>query len=172
MYKIIIKVKDSQRGDVLSRISDIIEVFIKELLEETNERGVEIQRNELANYFKCAPSQINYVLTTRFTMDKGYLIESRRGGGGHIKIVQINVDKDTYTKVLINQIGSSISKMKAASMIDILEEKKIITERESMIMVAALSDRSINTPINIKDEVRANILKSMIITIFNYRGKE
>jgi transcriptional regulator of stress and heat shock response len=156
----------------LSKISDIIEIFIKELLDESGDMEIEIQRNELANYFKCAPSQINYVLTTRFSIDKGYLIESRRGGGGYIKIGQMNVDKNTYTKILLEEIGNSISKMKAASIIDMLKEKKHITDRESMIMTAAISDRSINTPINIKDQVRANILKSMIITIFNYTGRE
>jgi len=156
----------------MTRISDIIEVFIKELLEDANDRGVEIQRNELANYFNCAPSQINYVLTTRFTLDKGYLIESRRGGGGHIKIVRMNVDRNTFVKILLEEITDTISKMKAAAIIDMLKERNIVTERESLIMAAALSDRSINTPINIKDEVRANLLKSMIITIFNYKGRE
>ena len=156
----------------MSKLSDIIEVFIKELLEDASDHGIEIQRNELANYFNCAPSQINYVLTTRFTMDKGYLIESQRGGGGYIKIARMNVDKNTYVKLLLNEIGYNISKMKAASIIDMLKEKKFITDRESLIMMAAISDRSINTPVNIKDEVRANLLKSMIITIFNYKGRE
>ena len=72
----------------MAKMSDLIEVFIKELLEDSVGDPVEIQRNELAGYFKCAPSQINYVLTTRFSMDKGYLIESQRGGGGSIKIIK------------------------------------------------------------------------------------
>jgi transcriptional regulator CtsR len=156
----------------VSRLSDIIEVFIKELLEEANDKGIEIQRNELANYFNCAPSQINYVLTTRFTMDKGYVIESRRGGGGYIRIVRMNVDKNTFVKILLDEIGDGISKMQAASIIDMLKERKYITERERLLMAAALSDRSINTPVNIKDGVRANLLKSMIITLFNFKGRE
>ncbi|MBS3994470.1 MAG: CtsR family transcriptional regulator [Alkaliphilus sp.] len=156
----------------MSKISDIIEIFIKELLEEDNELGVEIQRNELANHFNCAPSHINYVLTTRFTMDKGYLIESRRGGGGNIKILKLNIDKNTFVQILIDEIGENIGKMQAASMIDMLKDRNLVTERESFIMAAAISDRSINTPINIKNEVRANILKSMIITIFNHKGRK
>lgn len=156
----------------MSKISDIIEVFIKELLEEANELGVEIQRNELANYFNCAPSHINYVLTTRFTMDKGYLIESRRGGGGNIRILRLNIDKNTFVQILIDEIGERISKMKAASIISLLMDRNFVTERESYMMAAAISDQSINTPISIKDEVRANILKSMVITIFNYKGRK
>jgi transcriptional regulator CtsR len=156
----------------MARLSDLIEIFLKELLQEASDRGIEIQRNELANYFNCAPSQINYVLTTRFTLDKGYLIESRRGGGGHIKILKINVDKNEYIRMLLEEIGESIGKMKGASIIDILKEKKIITERESILMKAAISDRSIHIPMNIKDEVRANLLKSMMIALFNYNGRE
>lgn len=155
----------------MSKISDIIEIFIKQLLEEDNELGVEIQRNELANHFNCAPSHINYVLTTRFTMEKGYLIESRRGGGGNIKILKLDIDKNTFVQILIGEIGENISKMKAASMIDMLRDRNFVTEREACIMDAAISDRSINTPISIKNEVRANILKSMIITIFNLGRK-
>ncbi len=151
----------------LSKISDLIEVFIKELLEDTNNRVVEIQRNELASYFQCAPSQINYVLTTRFTLDKGYFIESRRGGGGYIKISKVDMDKHRYFKIFVDEIGNAVSKMKATFIIRILKEKELITDRESLIIAAAISDRSISTPINIKDEVRANLLKSMITVLFN-----
>ncbi|WP_202976476.1 CtsR family transcriptional regulator [Anaerophilus nitritogenes] len=156
----------------MARISDLIEIFIKELLEDANNRSIEIQRNELASYFNCAPSQINYVLTTRFTLDKGYLIESRRGGGGHIKIVQTHIDKNQYVNLLLHEIGESISSMKAEAIIDFLTDKKIITEREKDMMKAAINDRSISTPMNIKDEIRANLLKSMIVSIFNFKGRE
>lgn len=150
----------------MSRISNIIELFIKELLDESNNLAVEIQRNELADYFNCAPSQINYVLMTRFTVDKGYLIESRRGGGGYIKIVKVNIDKNQYLRMLMEDIGDVIGNMKAEAIIHRLLEKELISEREKRLMLAAISDRSINTPINLKDHIRANILKSMVATIF------
>jgi transcriptional regulator CtsR len=150
----------------MSRLSNIIEVFIKELLDESNNLAVEIQRNELADYFNCAPSQINYVLMTRFTVDKGYLIESRRGGGGYIKIVKVNIDKNQYLRMLMEDIGDVIGSMKAEAIIHRLLEKELISVREKRLMLAAISDRSINTPINIKDHIRANILKSMVATIF------
>lgn len=155
----------------MARLSDLIEIFIKELLEDANNRTVEIQRNELANYFNCAPSQINYVLTTRFSVGKGYLIESRRGGGGNIKIVRIHSEQDKFMKVLMDEIGGAIGKMKAMSIINILKERGFITDRETSMMIGAISDRSIQTPVNIKDEVRANLLKSMIAAMFNYNGR-
>ncbi|SHJ36221.1 transcriptional regulator CtsR [Geosporobacter subterraneus DSM 17957] len=156
----------------MSRISDIIEGFIKELLESANNQAVEIQRNELANYFNCAPSQINYVLTTRFTLDKGYIIESRRGGGGYIKILQLNIDKNQLLRLLLEEINESISMMRAAAMVSMLKEKRFISDREAEIIAAAISDRSINVPMNIKDTVRAGILKNILMVLFHYGGRE
>ena len=155
----------------MSRVSDIIEIFIKELLEEADDCAIEIQRNELANYFNCAPSQINYVLTTRFSLDKGYLIESRRGGGGHIKIIKMDMDRNRYIQHLLNEIGDSISQMKATSIINTLQERKLISEREGLILRVATSDQSLSIPINIKNRVRANLLKSILIAIFQDGGK-
>lgn len=156
----------------MSRISDIIEGFIKELLESANNQAVEIQRNELANYFNCAPSQINYVLTTRFTLDKGYIIESRRGGGGYIKILQLNIDKNQLLRLLLEEINESISMMRAAAIVSMLKEKRFISDREAEIIAAAISDRSINVPMNIKDTVRAAILKNILMVLFHYGGRE
>lgn len=151
----------------MANLSDLIEIFIKELLEEANDRGIEIQRNELANYFNCAPSQINYVLTTRFTLNKGYLIESRRGGGGYIKILRMDIDKNRYVNILLEEIGDSLDRMKAVSIVELLKEKNFITDREKALMLAVLSDRNLNAPINIKDSIRANLLKSMLVALFH-----
>lgn len=150
----------------MSKVSDIIELFIKELLHQNMNQAVKIQRNELANHFKCAPSQINYVLTTRFSIDKGYIIESQRGGGGCIKIFKMEIDKGMYITELIQEIGYSISNLKALQIIQILLEKKIITKRESEIMACAVSDRSIQSPFNIKNEIRANMMKSMLLVLY------
>ncbi len=154
----------------MSNISDIIELFIKELLEDASNQSVEIQRNELANYFKCSPSQINYVLTTRFSIDRGYIVESRRGGGGCIRIAQMDIEKDRYIEGLFSEIGESINKLKAVQIIELLFQRGIIKDREKEIMKAAISDRSIQSPFNIKNEVRANILKSMMLVV--YRNKK
>ncbi len=149
----------------MAKMSDLIEVFIKELLEESETEPVEIQRNELAGYFKCAPSQINYVLTTRFSMDKGYRIESQRGGGGSIKIIKMNLSPDDFYSAMLQETGEAITMLKAGQMIDLMKERELITERESSLMKAAVSDRAISGPVNIKNEIRAGILKNMILAV-------
>lgn len=150
----------------MAKMSDLIEMFIKELLEDSLGDPVEIQRNELAGYFKCAPSQINYVLTTRFSMDKGYLIESQRGGGGSIKILRLELSNEDFIVSLLKEIGTSISKLKADQITDLVLEKELITEREAKLIKAATGDRAITGPVNVKNEVRAGILKSMILSIY------
>jgi transcriptional regulator CtsR len=145
------------------RLSDIIEDFIKELMEQEGTDILEIQRNQLAEHFACAPSQINYVLSTRFTIDKGYYVESRRGGGGYIRIRKLEVSTAPYLSRLINEyIGREISQFDAYKIIRNLEEKGIITRRERSLMEASVSDRSINVFSPTRDIVRAGILKAML----------
>ncbi|MCS4517000.1 CtsR family transcriptional regulator [Clostridium botulinum] len=126
----------------MARLSDIIEDFIKEMFQENNESELQIKRNELANYFSCAPSQINYVLTTRFTEDKGYYIESKRGGGGCIIIKRIEfTDNKNLKELIVDRIGNSITYDNAINIIDGLVETAFITEREAIIMKIAINDR-------------------------------
>jgi len=154
----------------VARLSDIIEEFIKQLLNESDEDILEIQRNELANQFGCAPSQINYVLMTRFTVDRGYYIESKRGGGGSIRITRINFDANEYLSKLVSEkIGQSISQKAAESYIDAFLEQKLISKREAAIMKAAVNDKSIAVvQPQVRDIVRASILKSILIVLINY----
>ncbi|HHY78655.1 MAG TPA: CtsR family transcriptional regulator [Clostridiales bacterium] len=149
----------------MARISDIIEKFINDLIEEA-EGTIEIGRNELADYFNCAPSQINYVLTTRFTTERGYYIESRRGGGGCIRISKLNIDKQRYLNDIFTQkIGSSLNKEKAYSFIDFMCKEKLITEREGKIIKAALDDSNLAAvPKDLRDEIRASLLKAMLVS--------
>jgi transcriptional regulator CtsR len=147
----------------MPRLSDIIEEFIKELLEESNSSELEIGRNELANQFKCAPSQINYVLTTRFSTESGYYVESRRGGGGYIRIRKVQYGEDkTLANLIKDKIGDSITYNGAYSIIEGLKERNIITEREANIMKAAVNDRSLMVSADKKNNIRAEILKAMI----------
>ena len=97
------------------RMSDIIEEFIKELFDDESQQ-IEIQRNELAEHFNCVPSQINYVISTRFKPSQGYYVESKRGGGGHITIKKVNNTKEDYIMHIINNIGDEIT----AGEVDIL----------------------------------------------------
>ena len=146
-------------------LTDSIEAFIKSLLGE-DQQQVDVQRNELAGYFRCAPSQITYVLSTRFTPDRGYVIESRRGGGGYVRIVRLSKSKDDLLFYLINQrIGASVSAHDAFSIIDQLAEQGILSEREGALMRAATSGRAINLPLAAKDALRATVLREMLMQV-------
>ena len=151
----------------MSAISNIIEEFLKELIHEAN-GVVEIQRNDLASKFECAPSQINYVLSTRFTPYKGYYIESRRGGGGYIKIIKVNLQDDLNMKNIIREILSDgITEMKAYEVIGVLLEEQIITKRESEIIRASISDRALDCLSSEKNSIRASILRNVLLILVN-----
>ncbi|WP_315074832.1 CtsR family transcriptional regulator [uncultured Clostridium sp.] len=151
----------------MARLSDIIEDFIKQMFNENRDNVIFIQRNELADQFRCAPSQINYVLTTRFTYERGYLIESKRGGGGHIAIKQLEYDDSNKREEMINQsIGDTITYHNANALLNHLLESGVIEERECEIMKMAINDRSLTSAEN-KNKVRADILKAMIMIILS-----
>ena len=168
MIKLRSKKDKVRKGVYMARLSDIIEEFIKNMLQNNEERELQIQRNELANYFSCAPSQINYVLTTRFTTDKGYFVESKRGGGGCIIIKHIEFDHNRGLANAINEkIGYNITFNIAVQIINSLLESDIITERESAIMKIAVNDRTLNCCVGDKNKIRADILKNMILVILS-----
>ena len=149
------------------RLSDSIEQFIKAMLGQ-DEREVELKRNELAQYFNCAPSQINYVLATRFTPDHGYLIESRRGGGGYIRIFRMEQDTGEQLIYLIRErIGDSITELEGTHLIQQLCERQLISPSEAALMRVAISQASLSLPIptNLKDCLRAKILGNMLLTV-------
>lgn len=149
----------------MARLSDIIESFIKQLIENSDENELQLQRNELANYFSCAPSQINYVLTTRFTMDKGYYIESKRGGGGCIVIRKVEFEQhQSLFDALSEKIGSSLTYDGGVQLIKGLLEADIITLREANIIKAAINDRTLGILEN-KNKIRADIMKAAIMAI-------
>jgi len=155
------------------KISDDIEEFLKSMLKQTENNMIEIHRNILAEQFDCAPSQISYVLTTRFRDNNGYIVESRRGGGGSIKIYEIKIQDDEQIHKLINRsIGESITKLKAYDILNYLMRKKIITERENQIIKRAISDRAVSL-INIdkKNKVRAKILKETLLAVVKYNNR-
>lgn len=153
-------------------LTDSIEAFIKSLLEEGQEQ-VDVQRNELAQYFRCAPSQITYVLSTRFTPDHGYVIESRRGGGGYIRIVRLRESPGSNLLYLINQrIGNSITRQDCEAIISQLLDNGVVTENEAGLMRAAVSSEAINLPVAFKDALRASVLRSMLLNIASRVGEE
>lgn len=149
------------------RLSDSIESFIKTLLSQ-EETEVELKRNELAEYFNCAPSQINYVLATRFTPDDGYVIESRRGGGGYIRIVRVVQTGAQRLMYLIHErVGDAISEPEALKLVAQLCQSGLITAEEMGIMQAAVSSQALSVPLPepIKDALRAKTLKAMLTAV-------
>lgn len=151
----------------MANLSDMIENFIKRMFEDMPEGILEIQRNEMANYFQCAPSQINYVLTTRFTLERGYYVESRRGGGGYISIKRVNTESaGEYLMHIITSIGNKISQLTSEVFINNFVDYNIIDDREAMLMKAATSDKVlIDIPVEKRDEVRATVLKHMLMSL-------
>lgn len=146
------------------RLSESIEQYIKELLVEA-EGFAEFGRNELAEYFNCVPSQINYVITTRFSPENGYYVESRRGGGGNIKIKKIDITKDKYIMHIINSIGDNLSQQEAEILIKNLLGYDVITDKDAKLIRVATNDKVLNLPTEYKDEVRMRILKNMLINL-------
>lgn len=156
----------------MANLSDIIEEFIKQSFREMSQDIIEIQRNEMANKFQCAPSQINYVLTTRFNLEKGYFVESRRGGGGYIRIKKLKITEDEFLQDILEYIGESISGRKAREIIDRLLEEEIITEREAYILSAIVNRHSIPIGLPKRDEIRAMLLKASITAIMDYKARK
>lgn len=155
----------------MAQLSDTIEQFIKELLE--GDARVELRRNELAQHFGCAPSQINYVLATRFSVDHGYIIESRRGGGGYIRIVRMRErSPETLLSALLERIGNSISEENAVALISNLMERKIVTKNEALLMRAAVGRNALALPVSAKDVLRASVLSNMIVQAFKNAEEE
>jgi transcriptional regulator CtsR len=151
------------------RISDSIEHFIKEMLGEDSPE-VELKRNELAEYFGCAPSQINYVLATRFSPSQGYLTESRRGGGGYIRIVRVMETGPQKLAYLVrDRIGDSLSEEQAQRIITHLRDTGMATDGEANLMSAALGARALSVPLSpeMKAALRARMLKSMLLALAN-----
>ena len=143
------------------RLSDLIEDFIKDMLEDDDEAI--IQRNDLAGKFNCVPSQINYVIATRFTPMQGYYVESQRGGGGYIKIEKVNVTKSSYLMHIINSIGNKITAKEVEIFVKNFLENNIINEREAKLIKSATTDKALNTKDN--DKLRPKIEKNMLITL-------
>lgn len=146
-------------------ISDLIENFITERLEAA--KIVELKRNELASTLGCVPSQINYVISTRFTTERGYIVESRRGGGGYIKISKVEVPKSNIHMHVINSIGNSIDYPSVAAILSNMAQDRVISTDIANVIASALSDKalSIVQGVSAKNILRANIFKNILINL-------
>ncbi len=172
------KVKDSQSQiaaylvkylnykEVSMKISDTIEHFIREMLAE--DESIELKRNELASQFKCVPSQINYVISTRFTTERGYSVESRRGGGGYIKITRIGREgTNNVIMHILNSIGDNLDVMTMEAIVKNLYGGELVSAREAKIMLASCGSsalREINDG-EFKNRIRSRIFKNILINL-------
>lgn len=146
------------------RISDVIEEFIKDLFTDESDY-IEIGRNDLAEHFNCVPSQINYVISTRFKPSQGYYVESKRGGGGHIKIRKINVTKSSYLMHIITNIENTLTSQDVDLFISDLLSYGIVNEKEAKLLKVATSDNILTIPTQYRDSLRANIFKNMLLNL-------
>lgn len=145
------------------KLSNIIEAFIKEMLAENRE--IELQRNELATRFNCVPSQINYVIATRFSPERGYSVESRRGGGGYIRITRTAPENENLILHIIGTIGNSITASSATAVIKELFAAGLVSQKEAKIIMAALSDSSLIIQRPERDIIRAKMLKNILVNL-------
>lgn len=149
----------------MAQLSDSIERFIKELMSE--DMHIELRRNELAQHFGCAPSQINYVLATRFSVDHGYIIESRRGGGGYVRIVRMHArNEENLLDVLLKRVGNSVDEETANAIIQHLRDSELITDNEAALIRAAIGRNALALPVSGKDVLRAAVFKNILIQVF------
>lgn len=142
-------------------ISDKIEAFITELLKDDTDEWLELKRNELASIFGCVPSQINYVISTRFNPEHGYIVESKRGGGGYLRIKQIKYD-DGLIMQTITLTGDSIDEKTAKSYLSNLIRQNAVDEHISSLILSGISDSVLTLEQPLRDKLRANIFKSML----------
>lgn len=150
----------------MSNITDIIERYLKEHFKHNGGNMIEIKRNEIAERFQCVPSQINYVINTRFTEEKGYMIESKRGGGGYIRIIRIkHQDKADLIDSVIRLIKPKVTQQSALDIIERLYEKEVITKREAKMMSYAIDREVLAFDIPIRDEIRSRILSAMLTSL-------
>lgn len=144
-------------------ISDLIEEFIMSSLDDDD--FIELSRNDLAKFFSCVPSQINYVLNTRFTVNRGFVVESQRGGAGYIKVLRVQDNNNNFLKNVLNLCSQPLNVMQGNQIVDQLQTRNLISEREANIIKSTISVKALNNPINIDNILRANILSQVIIEL-------
>ena len=145
-------------------LSNVIAHMISDMMENNDE--VEIQRNTLAQTVGCVPSQINYVLASRFTPERGYIVESRRGGGGYIKITRIHCDADIALMHAINAIGDAVDEKTCRSHLLNLVYHDLLSQKDAALMLAATGDNALRmVEPNKRDAVRAAIVKQMLLIL-------
>lgn len=151
------------------RLSDEIAAYILHMMELADDGEAELQRNELAEELGCVPSQINYVLTSRFTPEQGYVVESRRGGGGYIRIRRVKLGREVSPLMhTVNAIGDSLDSVTARVILENLVYQDILPLQVGRIMAAALSNQAYrDVPVEKRDRLRACLMKQMLTALIS-----
>ena len=145
-------------------ISDLIASFLQDSLDESLDGVLEVQRSDLAQRFNCVPSQINYVMSTRFSPERGYIVESRRGGNGYIRITRVRVDRETLLMHVINSLGAQVDLPSARAILGNLAESGALEADLCRTLLAAVGDKALAAvPRPLRDQVRAGIMKQVLI---------
>ena len=145
-------------------ISDLIASFLQESLAESVDGVLEIQRSDLAQRFNCVPSQINYVMSTRFSPERGYIVESRRGGNGYIRITRVQVDRQTLLMHVINSLGADIDLSSARAILGNLVQSGTLEENLGRTILAAVGDKALaSVTREQRGSLRADILRNVLI---------
>lgn len=144
---------------------DLIELHIKDMLEDSRDNKVLLRRNELAQYFGCAPSQINYCIQTRFSVERGYVIESQRGGGGFIRIIRLDLDKFKQVLSALARLEQGLSQRQALDFIHWMREQELISSREAGLMAAVMESALMGLSISDQNQLRFRMLVAMVQAI-------
>jgi len=147
-------------------ISDIIEQYLKSVLNSSGKEIVEIKRSEIADRFQCVPSQINYVINTRFTIERGYVVESKRGGGGYIRIIKVRADNQAHLlEQILRLINQRLSQAAAEDIIGRLVTEEVISSREAKLMLSVIDRSVLYIELPHRDELRARMVKAMLTSL-------
>lgn len=150
----------------MRNISDVIEGYLKQVIELSEREYIEIKRSEVAEKFQCVPSQINYVINTRFTPERGYIVESKRGGGGYIRIIRVRLHhKSDLITGVIQHLENGVTQSRAEDIVFRLLDEDIVTKREAKMILSAIDRSTLLLGLPLRDEVRARILIAMLFTI-------
>ncbi len=153
----------------MPNIADIIEEYIKARLSQSNSGIIIFRRNELAEKFRCVPSQINYVLSTRFSFNRGYIVETRRGGGGFVRIIRVPLEEaEDLLDIIYEKIGERVTMTEAMHLIRYLREEDLITAREAHIMQTVMEVATPGQHDPDMEEYRARIFKAMLMVLLRH----
>lgn len=147
-------------------MSNIIEEYLKRIIELDGKGHIEIKRSEIADRFQCVPSQINYVINTRFTAERGYIVESKRGGGGYIRILRVRINsKAELLEAILHQIRNQVSQVATEDIVYRLLDEQVVSKREAKMILAAVDREVIAIDLPYRDQLRSRILQAMLMTL-------